>query len=101
MGISIDEDTRSFLDMLKAKVSVKSNEYPNKLLISGMGGSGIGGRIMESLANYKDLGDIFSWNNYGLPKWRYTVNLIIHTLIVNIFMNFVFWVLMVHIFARN
>ena len=39
--------------------------------------------------------------NYGLPKWRYTVNLIIHTLIVNIFMNFVFWVLMVHIFARN
>ena len=55
--------------MLKTKVSVKSNSYPNKLLISGMGGSGIGGRIMESLANYEELGDIFSWNNYGLPKW--------------------------------
>ena len=38
MGISIDVDTRSFLDMLKAKVDVKGSSYPNRLLISGMGG---------------------------------------------------------------
>ncbi len=69
MGISIDADTRSFLDMLKAKVDVKRGSYPNKLLISGMGGSGIGGRIMESLANFENIGDISSWNNYGLPAW--------------------------------
>ena len=66
MGISIEIDTRSFLDMLKAKVDVKRGSYPNKLLISGMGGSGIGGRIMESLANFENIGDIRSWNNYCL-----------------------------------
>ena len=40
MGISIDVDTRNFLDMLKAKMETLNNSYPNKLLISGMGGSG-------------------------------------------------------------
>tara|TARA_Y100000768_G_scaffold153614_1_gene114812 strand:+ start:491 stop:1432 length:942 start_codon:yes stop_codon:yes gene_type:complete len=69
MAISIDVDTRSFLDMLKAKVDVKASSYPNRLLISGMGGSGIGGRIMESLANFENIGNISSWNNYGLPAW--------------------------------
>ena len=69
MSVSIDVDTKNFLDMLKAKVDVDGNAYPNKLLISGMGGSGIGGRIMESLANFEDLGNISSWNNYGLPTW--------------------------------
>ncbi len=69
MGISIDVDTRNFFDMLQAKVNVNSRSYPNKLLISGMGGSGIGGRIMETLANFEDMGDISSWNNYGLPAW--------------------------------
>ena len=69
MGISIGVDTRNFLDMLKAKVDVKRGSYPNKLLISGRGGSGIGGRIMESLANFENIGDISSWNNYGLPAW--------------------------------
>lgn len=69
MGIKIEEDTIGFLDMLKTKLDVKGNSYPNKLLISGMGGSGIGGRIMESLANFEDIGDISSWSNYGLPAW--------------------------------
>ncbi len=69
MGMSIDADTRAFLDMLKTKVDVNRGSYPNKLLISGMGGSGIGGRIMESLANFENIGDISSWNNYGLPAW--------------------------------
>ena len=59
MGISIEVDTKNFLDMLKTKVDVKGNSYPNKLLISGMGGSGIGGRIMESLANFEDIGKYY------------------------------------------
>ena len=69
MGISIDVDTRNFLDMLKTKVDVEGSSYPNRLLISGMGGSGIGGRIIESLANFENIGNIISWNNYGLPAW--------------------------------
>ena len=69
MGISIDVDTRSFLNMLKAKVDVRGGSYPNQVLISGMGGSGIGGRIAESLANFENIGNVRSWNNYGLPLW--------------------------------
>ena len=77
MGTSIDIDTRNFLDMLKAKVDVKEGSYPNKLLISGMGGSGIGGRIIESLANFTSMGDIRSWNNYGLPAWLSSIDNVI------------------------
>ena len=69
MGISIDVDTRSFFNLLIAKVEVRGSSYPNQLLISGMGGSGIGGRIIESLANFENIGNVRSWNNYGLPSW--------------------------------
>ena len=24
---------------------------------------------METLAAYKDIGQVFSWNNYGIPAW--------------------------------
>ena len=69
MGITIEEDTRNFLNMLNEEIVVESGKYPNKILISGMGGSGIGGRIMETLANYSDVGEIFAWSNYGIPAW--------------------------------
>ena len=67
MGINIEVDTKNFLAMLKKRTEVKCNSYLNKLIISGMGGSGIGGRIVESLAKYEDIGNIFSWSNYGIP----------------------------------
>ena len=69
MSTSIEEDTKNFLEMLKTKINTKTNSYPNKILISGMGGSGISGRIMETLAQYENIAEIFSWNNYGIPSW--------------------------------
>ena len=69
VSVNIEDDTKSFMDMLKSKIDVQNKKYPNKLLISGMGGSGIGGRILETLASYQKLGEIFSWNNYGIPAW--------------------------------
>jgi len=69
MTVSIEKDTKNFLDMFKNVINVKKSSYSNKILISGMGGSGISGRIMETLAQYDNIGEIFSWNNYGLPKW--------------------------------
>ena len=69
MTISIEEDTKNFLVMLKKEIVVKSGTYPKKTLIAGMGGSGIGGRIMETLANYNTIGEISSWNSYGIPEW--------------------------------
>ena len=69
MSIDVDSDTKNFLTMLKKEIDVSIKSYPNRVLISGMGGSGIGGRIMETLAAYKDIGQVFSWNNYGIPAW--------------------------------
>ena len=69
MSTSIDKDTKNFLNMLQMKIDVKENTYAHKVLISGMGGSGIGGRIMETLACYKKINEVFSWNNYGVPAW--------------------------------
>ena len=69
MSITIQEDTKDFLFMLNKEINVESYAYPNKVLISGMGGSGIGGKIMQTLANYEALGEIFAWDSYGIPMW--------------------------------
>tara|TARA_B100001250_G_scaffold305601_1_gene267524 strand:- start:790 stop:1731 length:942 start_codon:yes stop_codon:yes gene_type:complete len=69
MSISIEKDTKEFLSMFRNKTNAKKKSYSNKILISGMGGSGIGGRIMETLSQYENIGEIFSWNNYGIPYW--------------------------------
>ena len=69
MSIDIASDTKNFLTMLNKKISVSGESYPKKVLISGMGGSGIGGRIMETLAAYENISQVFSWNSYGIPAW--------------------------------
>ena len=67
MSINIVEDTHNFLTMLERKIDISKNSYSNKILISGMGGSGIGGRIIETLAAYEQIGQVSSWNSYGIP----------------------------------
>ena len=69
MSIDIEEDTRNFFNMLNKKINAKPVTYEKKLLISGMGGSGIGGRILETLGHYDSIGEILAWTNYGLPNW--------------------------------
>ena len=69
MGIDIEEDTRNFLKMLNKKTNVKPVTYKKRLLISGMGGSGIAGRILETLGYYDSIGEIIAWTDYGLPNW--------------------------------
>ena len=69
MSIDVEEDTRNFLKMLNKKINVKPVTYEEKILISGMGGSGIGGRILETLGYYDSIGEIIAWTNYGLPNW--------------------------------
>ena len=69
MSIDIEEDTRNFFNMLNKKINAKPVTYEKKLLISGMGGSGIGGRILETLGHYDSIGEIIAWTNYGLPNW--------------------------------
>ena len=90
MSVNIVEDTHNFLAMLEKKINIDRNSYSNKVLICGMGGSGIGGRIMETLANCVSFGEIFAWNNYGIPEWMTSndnVILIIKLLYLLYFLN--------------
>ena len=40
-----------------------------RIIISGMGGSGIGGQILSSISDSEGFANITYWNNYNLPKW--------------------------------
>ena len=69
MRKSIVHDTLNFINMFKKDINVKRLENYDRIVISGMGGSGISGRILEALAFYDSKKQIFSWNNYKLPNW--------------------------------
>ncbi len=67
MGIEIEKDTMDFTKMFKNKDIAKRLENVERVIVSGMGGSGISGDIAASLSN-SDL-QIISWKNYNLPDW--------------------------------
>jgi glucose/mannose-6-phosphate isomerase len=69
MGKSIVHDTQNFINMFKKDISIKKIKNYDRIVISGMGGSGISGRILETLAFFDSKKQIFSWNNYKLPSW--------------------------------
>ena len=67
--MQIEDDTLNFFGMWNAIEfdSVKAKE--GQIIISGMGGSGIGGQILSSIADLEGFVKISYWNNYNLPKW--------------------------------
>ena len=67
--INIEDDTLNFLEMWKQKVPKLSDIRRSQIIVSGMGGSGIGGEILSAISDAIDFGQVNSWNNYGLPKW--------------------------------
>jgi glucose/mannose-6-phosphate isomerase len=67
--MDIEEDTKNFLEMWKSVDCDLSNINNKQIIISGMGGSGVGGQILSAISDTGGLGQITSWNNYNLPKW--------------------------------
>ncbi len=67
--INIEDDTLNFLEMWKQKVPKLSDIRRSQIIVSGMGGSGIGGEILSAISDATNFGQVNSWNNYGLPKW--------------------------------
>tara|TARA_B110000438_G_scaffold172521_1_gene164908 strand:+ start:2098 stop:3039 length:942 start_codon:yes stop_codon:yes gene_type:complete len=67
--MEIEADTLNFIQMFKKKHSAELKKIEGRLIISGMGGSGISGLIASALFNINGKLQIVPWTNYDLPKW--------------------------------
>ena len=67
--MQIGDDTLNFFGMWNAIELDSAKIKKDQIIISGMGGSGIGGQILSSIADLEGFAKISYWNNYNLPKW--------------------------------
>ena len=67
--MQIEDDTLNFFGMWKASNFDLDESIKGQIIISGMGGSGIGGQILSAIADLEGFAKINYWNNYNLPKW--------------------------------
>lgn len=54
---------------LAAVQRVAADGQPRTLVVTGMGGSGISGQVLEALANNASSVPVVSWRGYGMPSW--------------------------------
>ena len=67
--VNIEDDTLNFFKMWRQAKPKPSDRRDRQTIVSGMGGSGIGGEILSTLSNTLNFCQVTSWNNYGLPQW--------------------------------
>ena len=67
--MQINQDIMNFFEMWNSAEFEKSVLREGRIIISGMGGSGIGGQILSSISDSEGFANITYWNNYNLPKW--------------------------------
>lgn len=67
--MNIEEDTLDFISMFKTKGNFVSEAKSGRILVSGMGGSGISGLIASALCDNMANSQVIPWANYGLPNW--------------------------------
>ena len=67
--MQIKDDTLNFFGMWHAVEFDSAGFRKGQIIISGMGGSGIGGQILSSIADLEGFVKISYCNNYNLPKW--------------------------------
>ena len=67
--MQIEDDTLKFFEMWKTSDFDLVEDKKKQIIISGMGGSGIGGQILSAIGDLEGFAQINYWNNYDLPKW--------------------------------
>ena len=67
--MQIEDDTLNFFGMWKASNFDLNESIKGQIIISGMGGSGIGGQILSTISDLNGFAKVDYWNNYNLPKW--------------------------------
>ena len=67
--MQIQDDTLNFFEMWNAVKFDSTEAKKGQIIISGMGGSGIGGQILSAISDLEGFAKISYWNNYNLPEW--------------------------------
>jgi len=67
--MDIEVDTLNFLELWKNAKPEPSGRTDSQIIVTGMGGSGIGGQILSAFGDFEGFAKISYWNNYNLPKW--------------------------------
>ena len=67
--MKIEDDTLNFTQMFRRGKELSRIKHHERVIISGMGGSGIGGNIASALCHQGNSLQITPWKNYGLPAW--------------------------------
>jgi len=67
--MQIEEDTLNFFEMWNTVNFDVVKAKKEQIIVSGMGGSGIGGQILSAISDLEGVANISYWNNYYLPKW--------------------------------
>ena len=68
-GMKIESDVMNFTKMFKSYAGKIENTKNKKIIVSGMGGSGISGDIASALCDAEAPAQVVTWKNYGLPEW--------------------------------
>jgi|TARA_B100000315_G_C14478801_1_gene541913 glucose/mannose-6-phosphate isomerase len=67
--MKIEDDTLNFTQMFRRGKELSRIKHHERVIVSGMGGSGIGGNIASALCHQGNSLQITPWKNYGLPAW--------------------------------
>jgi glucose/mannose-6-phosphate isomerase len=76
--MKVEDDTLNFTKMFRKEKGLSRIEHYGRIIVSGMGGSGISGDIASAICNSPQVPSIdpktddyqvIAWKNYGLPSW--------------------------------
>ena len=65
----IEKDVMNFTSMFKSYTGSIKRVNSQRIIVLGMGGSGISGDIASALCDMTSSTQVTSWKDYGLPKW--------------------------------
>ena len=67
--MEIERDVMNFTSMFKSYAGSINRTNSQRIIVLGMGGSGISGDIASALCDMASSIQVTSWKDYGLPKW--------------------------------
>ena len=65
----IERDVMNFTSMFKSYTGLINRTNSQRIIVLGMGGSGISGDIASTLCNMASSIQVICWKDYGLPEW--------------------------------
>jgi len=74
--MKVEDDTLNFTQMFRKEKGLGRIDHYGRIIVSGMGGSGISGDIVSAMCNSLQVPSfetddhlVIAWKNYGLPSW--------------------------------